>query len=144
MNADPVVLYGTANGSDFDFSLTPELSAGMIAGEWNWACRVTKISGTESKIAAVGNCTVRPDPAALNKTKSRNEKILGLIDAAIEERAVDVQESFGLLGQDITKTSAVDLMAMRNRYQALVNKEKQVEEFRRTGQRRRPGRIYLG
>ena len=143
LNTDPVVIYGTANGNDFDFALTPELSAGMLGGEWSWACRVTKISGTESKIAATGSVTVRQDPAALNRTKSRNEKILELIDAALEERAVDVH-SFGVLGQDITKTSATDLMALRNRFQALVNKERQVEEYRRTGVRRRPGRMFLG
>ena len=65
------------------------------------------------------------------------------MQAAIENRLVDVQESISILGQDITKVPAAQLDIMLNRYQIRVNQERR--EFNRltTGNRRRRSRIYL-
>ena len=135
-------LTGVADGAAFDFTLTAEESAAMDAGQWTWAVRVMQQSGSTVKTVAIGETQVKPDPIA-EPDPTRNERILALLEARIEERAFDVQESISVLGQDISKTDIGTILDWRERYQAMVNRERWKRHYDITGNRRRRGRIYL-
>ena len=136
----PLNITATASGEDHSFVATAEQTALLQAGTWTWGIRVTKT--TTAKVVQIGEMLVRPNPAAVEE-ETHNEKCLRLLQAAIENRLVDVQESISILGQDITKVPAAQLDIMLNRYQIRVNQERR--EFNRltTGNRRRRSRIYL-
>lgn len=90
----------------------------------------------------IGETVIRPNPQAV-AAPSHAEKCLKLIETALEERFVDVQESISILGQDINKVAAADLERLMDRYQARVNNERRHAHRLATGSRRNRGRIYL-
>lgn len=141
---DPVSIDGTASGTDFAFTIPLGTSQAMEPGKWLWAYRVIATDASESKIAATGSTWFRPDPAAESREKTHNEKCLELCKAAMENRLTDVQESFSVLGQDITKVPAGELERLLDRYQTKVNEERKKLHALRTGARRRRSRVYLG
>ena len=137
---DPVQCDATADGSGgHSFAMPTSKSAGMAAGEWVWAVRVTDASEDESAIAASSSTIVFPDPAATTRTESHAETCLTLVKAQLEGRLVDGQESFSMLGQDITKIPATDLIALKDHYQSQVNHERRRENARRGGRSGRSG-----
>jgi len=137
---EPLSLEGTASGTDFVFTFTAEQSAALAPGRWNWAIRVAK--DTTAKTVQIGETVIRPNPQAV-AAPSHAEKCLKLIEAALEERFVDVQESISIMGQDISKVSAAELHRLMNRYQAKVNNERRHTHRLATGSRRNRGRIFL-
>ena len=139
----PVTVDATNSGTDHAFTLSAGDSAGMSPGVWLWAYRATALAGSESAIAAKGSITIKPDPAGEAPEPTHAERCLALVKAALENRLTDVQESFSILGQDITKTPAEQLDRMRDRYQKLVNEERRKLYSLQTGGRRRRSRIYL-
>ena len=137
---EPLRIEATASGADHAFRLESEQSATLEPGRWTWAMRVSK--DTTTKTVAIGETVVRPNPEAV-AVDSHAEKCLKLLEAAIEERFVDVQESISILGQDITKIPAGELHRLLNSYQAKVNNERRFKNHLATGKRRRRSRIYL-
>jgi hypothetical protein len=137
---EPLSLEGTASGTDFVFTFTAEQSAALAPGRWTWAIRVAK--DTTATTVEIGETIIRPNPQAV-AAPSHAEKCLKLIEAALEERFVDVQESISILGQDISKVPAGELERLLNRYQAKVNNERRHAHRLATGSRRTRGRIFL-
>ena len=136
----PLNITATATSTKHRFVATAEQTALLQAGTWTWGIRVTQ--STTAKIVQIGEMLVRPNPAAVRE-ETHNEKCLRLLQAAIENRLVDVQESISILGQDITKVPAAQLDMMLNRYQIRVNEERRQFNRLTTGNRRRRSRIYL-
>ena len=138
--SEPVSLEGVASGDAHVFTLPVEKSGGMEPGEWSWAVRVIK-DGT-NKVVATGASLIRPDPMAA-LAESHNEKCLRLVQAAMEDRLTDVQESISILGQDITLVASETLHALHNSYQSKVNLERKRLHKIRSNCRPRTPRIYL-
>ena len=131
---------GTASGADHVFTISPSDSAALEAGRWLWGIRVAK--DTTTKTVATGTSVILPNPEAI-PVETHNEKCLRLLQAAMEERAVDVQESISILGQDVTKIAAVELEGLIDAYQAKVNRERKHAFRLFSGDRTRRSRIYL-
>ena len=111
---------GTASGADHVFTISPSDSAALEAGRWLWGIRVAK--DTTTKTVATGTTVILPNP---------------------EERAVDVQESISILGQDVTKIASIELEQLIDAYQAKVNRERKHAFRLFSGDRTRRSRIYL-
>ena len=137
---EPVKLIATASGSNFSFPFPAEKSALMEPGKWDWAIRVTKT--TESVTVSIGTTVIRPNPERVYEL-SHYEKCLSLLNDAIENRLVDVQETISILGQDITKVPVNELHRLQQYYQAQVNKERKFKQHLITGVKTRRSRIYL-
>ena len=138
--SQPFKIEATASGANHVFTLTADQTAALKPGKWIWAIRVSK--DTTTKTVSTGETVVRPNPEATLE-ESHAEKCVKLLQAAVEDRFVDVQESISVLGQDITKIPAGELHRLLNYYQARVNKEWRFHERLRTGKRQRRSRIYL-
>jgi len=131
---------GVASGTDFVFTISPSDSSALESGRWLWGIRVAKDATT--KTVATGTTVVLPNPEAI-PVETHNEKCLRLLKAAMEERAVDVQESISILGQDVTKIASMELEQLIDNYQAKVNRERKHAYRLFSGDRTRRGRIYL-
>tara|TARA_Y100000361_G_C11071892_1_gene296154 strand:- start:167 stop:805 length:639 start_codon:yes stop_codon:yes gene_type:complete len=138
--SEPLRLEATASGVDHVFRLETEHSASLVPGRWTWAIRVLK--DTEAVTVQIGETVVRPNPEETPE-ETHAEKCLRLLQIATEERFVDVQESISLLGQDINKIPALELLQLTDRYQAKVNNERRQKHRLISGLRRRRGRIIL-
>ena len=131
---------GVASGADFVFTISPSDSAALEAGRWLWGIRVAK--DTTTKTVATGTTIILPNPEIV-LTETHNEKCLRLLKSAMEERAVDVQESISILGQDVTKIASIELEQLIDSYQAKVNRERKHAYRLFSGERTRRSRIYL-
>lgn len=131
-----------ASGDDHAYSATSGVTSKLEPGRYTWAVRATKSDGSTSEIIDTGATDVLPDPTAETVEETHAARCLRLVEAALEGRIADPVEASDVLGINISRTPVGELMDLRNRYQILVNRERQKAHARTTGRRPRTGRIF--
>lgn len=123
------------DGGSWKVSVAPEVTAPLLPGRWRLSPILTRDQdGARITLEAIaveiaGNAAglVAPDP------RSRAERILAAIDAAIEGRALNPNENYTIEGRSLSRTPIADLMRLRAAYRKEVAAEKGFG-----GPRRRP------
>lgn len=121
----PEAIEGTPAADAWAFAVPSSKSCGFTPGVHRWALLATETATGDRCTLARGRLTVDPDPeAAAGDARSRAERILAAIDAAIEGRATKDADAFTIEGRSITRTPIADLQRLRNSYRAEVAAER--------------------
>lgn len=115
---------GSASGSAFAVTLAAADTDGLAAGTYRWTERVAKAG--EKYDAATGLVVVTLDmaAAAAGAGQSHAERVLALIEAAIEGRIPNGMESYQIQGRSVSKIPLMDLERLRGIYAARVARQK--------------------
>ncbi len=121
---DKLDVTATANGTDYDVTITATESDTLSAGRYAWQAVVSK--GDETYLADQGFLTVKKLLSAADTfdPRTQNEKNLEALDAVIAGKAsADVLE-YTINGRQLRRYPIKELIALRNHYAALVASEK--------------------
>lgn len=113
---------GTADGTDWDFALTPTQSAAIGFGVYSWALVIT---WTDNRVTLrTGRLQVTPNPATSTVTDQRQhaEYMLEALEAVLRGKVTDdiVQASIG--GRQIIKMRPQELEKWRGIYRSEVDR----------------------
>lgn len=120
----PIVLTAGAHLGRHRVSLGASETVSWEAGSYSWAAWVEK--GDQRITVAAGQCTINADPATSDEgtdTRSHARKTLDAIEAVIEKRASRDQERYTIAGRELWRTPIPQLLALRDRYAAMVARE---------------------
>jgi len=119
-----------ANG-DFTIAVTAAATAGWAAGLYNYAIYAGKTSWSEKYQVYTGQVELKADISAQSSGydgRSHSKKVLDAIEAVIENRASQDQQSYTIAGRSITKLSVDELLKFREYYKSLYNQELKKEK----------------
>ena len=126
---------GVANSNDFRFLKDAANTAAYAAGDYKWIIEVTAtIDGaSEVYVVAQGTITIEADLATLATSAQRThaKKVLESIEAVLENRASQDQSSYSIAGRSLSKTPITELLLLRDKYQAIVNREEREDRRNR-------------
>jgi len=127
---------GTADGDSFLVTVTAATTAPYTAGTYDFIGWVTK--GTEKHEVFNSTLKVLPNPtnSSAYDPRSHSQKVLDLIEAAMEGRAETGIESYSIGGRSINKIPLQELRKLYEKYADDVRREKQAERLlngRRSG-----------
>jgi hypothetical protein len=117
---DAIAFSATASGDDYSISVD---TTSWPAGDYEGQGYVTK-AGERHKVRDVF-ITVEPN-FAVGKTgdvRSHARKVLDCVEAVIEKRATQEILEWTVEGTQLRKATVSDLLMLRDRYKAIVNKE---------------------
>lgn len=120
----PKTITATASGGDHAVSVSAATTAAWAAGTYAWQSYVTK--GSERHTVATGTMQVRPNFAAATAYDSRStaQQTLDAIEATILGKASSDQQTMIVGGIHLVKYPVGDLLALRDRYAAIVQQER--------------------
>lgn len=121
---EPITVTSTDYGSDFRFINSGGGTANWAPGTYDFAVRVDGPGGTLTLLT--GKITLLPNPAAFTSTtdnRSHARRTLDILQALVEGRVVSGIENYSIDGRQVSKTPLKDLIALRDRYQAIVTAE---------------------
>jgi hypothetical protein len=115
---------GTPTGSSFAFALTAALTAGLIAGGYEWK-EVASKSG-KKYTADSGKVELLPDieAAGAGDLQSFAEKMIAVIKAEIQRRVTGGMQSYQIHGRAAVLYTLDDLHKLLAKYEADVRLEK--------------------
>ena len=127
---------GTADGDTFSVTVAAATTAAYAAGTYDFIGWVTK--GTEKFEVFNSTLEVLPNPtnSSAYDPRSHSQKVLDLIEAAMEGRAETGIESYSIGGRSINKFPLQELRKLYEKYADDVRREKQAERLlngRRSG-----------
>lgn len=127
---------GTADGDTHSVTVAASTTAAFVAGTYDFIGWVTK--GTEKFEVFNSTLEVLPNPtnSSAYDPRSHAQKVLDLIEAAMEGRAENGIESYSIGGRSINKIPLQELRKLYERYADDVRREKQAERLlngRRSG-----------
>lgn len=109
---------GVANGSSFDFTLAPA-DTNLTPAGYKWQIRV--YSGAEEYVAASGTWIVQPNfEAAGANGGTFNERMVAVLEAAIEKRLPADFEQIQIAGRAVVKIKALELHQLLSYYRNAV------------------------
>lgn len=111
----------TASGDDFAVSVAPATTAGWAAGDYQMTAIASK-DGAKFR-AATAFISLKPDPTSAGDFRSHAKKVLDSVNAVIAGRATQDQEQLQIANRSLKRTPLADLLALRDKYQALYNAE---------------------
>lgn len=117
----------TADGDDFDISVTAAVTALWTAGDYNYAVYAGKSSWAERYQVYSGTVKIVENIAsqvAGYDGRSHAKIALDAIEAVLENRASRDQASYSIAGRQITKMTIDELFKFRNYYKSEVEAEK--------------------
>ena len=126
----------TASAYDTDDYQIEETPAEQTAGAWtagtyDWRAYVERGSGATLERYEIdrGKVVISADFTAAANLDSRSHArvVLDAIEAVLENRATMDQEEYSIAGRSLKRTPVKDLMAMRERYAAMVKAEENKE-----------------
>lgn len=125
-----ITITAAANGDGHRVEVSAATSAAYNAGTYQWKAFVSK-SGERYDVDQ-GTMEVLPNFAVASTYDSRShaKKVLDAINAVIENRATVDQESYSIMGRSLKRTPMADLLLLKDKYQALYNKEQNAENVR--------------
>lgn len=120
---------GTANGSRFSVVLD-ETETALLAGNYVW--RLVVVKSPTTAIAASGVFEVVADisTAAAGDLQTFEEKMLAVIEAALEGRLTSDMEAFSIAGRSVTKIPIKELVELREVYKRAVDAQRNPGRFR--------------
>jgi len=110
----------TASGSDFLVTFAKATTAALAAGDYRWALTVT--DGTSRYTIGEGRIRLEVDPGTVATTGGLEhcQRMLTLIETALEGRLTSDMESYSIAGRAISKIPARELLRFRAVYRAQV------------------------
>lgn len=111
----------TPDGDSFAVSIPAATSAPWPAGTYAYSERVTR--GDDVYEIGSGSFTVRPNLAlapAGDDGRTHNERVLHMLEALIEGRAVDGIENYSIAGRAVSKLPFAELVKQRDAYRTKV------------------------
>jgi hypothetical protein len=126
---------GVADADAWKLAVPASVSAAWVTGRWRWSVRV--VNDDFAQTIDQGMMTVDPNPATADiDSRSQSQRILDLVNAAIEGRASSSDLEFEFEdGRRLRKMTHAEMLALRDRYAKIVAAE--ANKARRTG----PGRV---
>lgn len=124
--ATAIDIIAAASGADHLVAVAPAASAGYADGLYTMQGYVT--NGSARYTIYSGPITIRPDLAASSTAydgRSHVKKVLDAIESVIEGRATKGDQQLTIDGTTLVKMTAVELLALRTRYQGEYRKELQ-------------------
>lgn len=111
------------SSTDHAFSIPFATTAGYKSGRYKYAVRVT--DGTLSYVAAEGWLEVKPNPAATGNRDHRSwaRRALDAVEATIEGRATDAQQSMTIRDRSVSRYTLKELLDLRNTLREEVRSE---------------------
>ena len=122
INATAKFSFSASNDNDDHLvSVAAATTATYTPGDYHWQAVVS--DGTNKYLVAEGHLTVTADFAAASTYDARThvKKVLDAIEAVIENRASEDQQSYTIEGFALSKTNITDLLMLRDKYQRLYN-----------------------
>lgn len=109
-------LSGVSNGTDFDFTVSATQSGLLKAGTYSYTARMSL--GGEVYTTAAGNVVVQEDLATTTAKIVHAEKMLALIEKALQGRFTDADgiEAGSIGGRNFALMKVTELEALRARY----------------------------
>lgn len=126
---------GVADADAWKLVVSASASAAWAPGRWRWSARV--VNDDFAQTIDQGMMTVDPNPATADlDSRTQNQRILDLVNAAIEGRAssTDLEYEFED-GRRLRKMTHAEMLVLRDRFAKLVSAEQR--RTKRTG----PGRV---
>lgn len=115
----------TANvtATKFDIRLAPSVTANLTAGLYVYA--VVASDNTDAYTVESGNITVeaRADLSISTDLRTHNQKVLDAVNAVIEGRATQDQQSYTIAGRTLVRTPLKDLLELKKHYESAVHTE---------------------
>lgn len=127
-----VTVASTTSGTSFLTTVSASTTANMAPGTWHFQGRVS--NATESYTVRSGQLEIEDNFAAVQSTldnRSHARKMLDLIEAALEGRAVDGIDSHTIGGVAINLIPLERLRVLRDQYKAEVLREEQADKLKR-------------
>lgn len=127
-----VVAAANAAGTGYEITVAASATATLRAGTYEVTEYVTNAGGERYTLAR-GTLTVRADPttAAPGDRQSHEERMVPLLEAALERRVTIDQKAYQLTSVTATREELKDMSALLGRYRAAL-------AARRNGGRLRP------
>lgn len=119
------------NGAAHTGSVSAAASAAYGPGRYKWSLVATKVADSTRTTAEDGRVEIVMDPAAAGRADRRTHarKVLDAIEAVIEGRASQDQQSYALSGRSLSRTPIPELLVLRDRYKAEVKREERAERI---------------
>jgi hypothetical protein len=116
----------TANansGVTFDVRIAPSVTANLAVGLYVYS--VVASDNTDSYTVESGNITVeaRADLGIATDLRTHNQKVLDAVNAVIEGRATQDQQSYTIAGRTLVRTALKDLLELKKHYEGAVASE---------------------
>jgi hypothetical protein len=119
-----------AEGTSFIVTLTATDTAALAPGLYRYDERVSNAGGEVYRVGeGVLEVMLDLSSAAAGATQSHAERMLALIEAQIEGRLPDDLQSYQIAGRAIVKIPIADLLQMRGKYAAMVQRKKHPERI---------------
>lgn len=119
--------WAVAAGEEWTFTI-PAASTALTPGTYEWALIVTGSGAYAGRVATVesGVFEVLPnlDTAGPGDRRSHAVKTLEIIEAAIEGRLTSDMEEYVIMGRQVKRIPARDLVRLRGVYRAKVYRER--------------------
>jgi len=128
-SASKITITASASGTDHLVSVTPATSAAWSAGLYDWQAYVT--DGTDRYQVDSGRLTIHANYAGVTTLDDRShvKKTLDAIEAVIEGRASQSQQSYTINGRSLTRIPLAELYEFRKQYKAEYAAELQAERI---------------
>lgn len=125
----PVILNGSADGDDFDFTYSAANSSKLPSGGYAYQVVATKTSDSTVTTIERGKISLLPNLKTSTDTRNHYEKVIDAIEAVIEQRATEAHQSISINGRNITKYSHAELIAVKSKYEFMLKQEKRKEKM---------------
>ena len=129
-SAGQIAITASADGVYFSVSLATSTTAAYTAGKYHWQATVEK-SG-ERFVVDSGTMEILPNFEAQTSgydARTSAQTIFEAVEAVLEGRATQDQESYSIQGRALSRTPIPDLLLLRNHFAAIWEQEKRAEKL---------------
>jgi len=131
-SASEILIVGTANDSDYLFTVTSTTSSAFLAGNYFWQLEIS--SGANRLVIERGNWIISPDlDIGSADPRSHADIMITKIESLLSGRGDADVSSYSINGRSINKLSIAELVEWRDYYKAEQVKERR-EARRLSGQ----------
>lgn len=121
------LVIGLVEGSSGEFlaAVTSTTSSAFVAGSYFWALEA--IDGNDRTTLATGTVEILPDTGTVPTpfdTRTHAQRMLDAIEATLEGRITADVQVLSIRGRSVTKIPAAELLVMRDKYRAEVQRER--------------------
>lgn len=117
--ATAINLTATESGDDYLIEVDAATSAAWTVGFYTWQAYITRTSDSARVVVGTGRFEVLANRAtASTDPRTHARKMLTLIEALLEGRAVSDVDSYEIAGRSLKKMAVRELLAWRDRYRA--------------------------
>lgn len=123
VGATPIVLTATTDGDEYLVEVASATTVSWTAGDYSWTSWVEKTGARVTVESGLLEIKANPETVTSRDDRSHARIVLQAIEAVIEGRATKDQEEYTIGNRSLKRTPLKDLMAMRDRYNAMVRLE---------------------